>query len=260
MPFQGRVAIVAAHPDDEVVGLGSRLPLIRENACIIHITDGSPADPGDARAAGCSTREQYALLRRDELACALGQAGLGNEQCFEIGAVDQDSSRHLEAITRRLAQLLETITPAIVVTHPYEGGHPDHDAAAFAVAGAWNLIRASGRNPPAVAEFTSYHAAVEGMEVFEFLPGPEPVTTVTLSETDRLLKSKMIECFRSQERVLQYFPVRIERFRPAPQYDFMRPPHPGKLYYENFAWGLTGDSWRELARSAMDSLGVFAWR
>ena len=35
------------------------------------------------------------------------------------------------------------------------------------------------------------------------------------------------------------FPIAIERFRPAPDYDFTQPPHEGRLFYENYDWGMT---------------------
>ncbi len=257
---RGPVVIVVAHPDDEVIGAGSQLPHVREVVYLVHVTDGSPRDLGDARAAGCSSREEYHLVRRKELACALAQAGVGVERCFELGVVDQEASRELETIARRITDIVQTIGPELVLTHPYEGGHPDHDAVAFAVHAAWKLIAEAGRNPPAIAEFTSYHAGRWGLEVFEFLPGPWPVTTVRLSENDRQLKSRMIRCYRSQQRVLQQFPLDIERFRPAPDYDFLQPPHPGRLYYENFGWDLTGPQWRGLARDALESLGAGSGR
>jgi hypothetical protein len=51
--------------------------------------------------------------------------------------------------------------------------------------------------------------------------------------------------------VLGSFGTDCERFRDAPQYDFLLPPHPGKLWYECLCWPMTGEKWRELAQSAL---------
>lgn len=51
-PVDARAVIVAAHPDDETVGMGARLANFRGAALIIHLTDGSPDDLRDARNAG----------------------------------------------------------------------------------------------------------------------------------------------------------------------------------------------------------------
>jgi hypothetical protein len=48
--------------------------------------------------------------------------------------------------------------------------------------------------------------------------------------------------------------VDVERFRRAPCYDFARAPHEGKLYYENFDWGMSGVHWRRLAQAAIATL------
>jgi hypothetical protein len=73
------------------------------------------------------------------------------------------------------------------------------------------------------------------MIVQEFLSGP-PDVLLTLSDEERDLKQRMIQAFATQEETLGAFlPPRDERFRPAPAYDFTRPPHEGRLQYE--IWG-----------------------
>jgi hypothetical protein len=47
------------------------------------------------------------------------------------------------------------------------------------------------------------------------------------------------------------FPVGVERFRYAPSYDFTRPPHDGRLFYEEQNWGVSGKEWCRLARQAL---------
>jgi hypothetical protein len=66
----------------------------------------------------------------------------------------------------------------------------------------------------------------------------------------------MLDCFVTQQRVVAGFKLEEERFRRAPVYDFSQPPHPGQLFYENFAWGITGLRWRERAAVASGQLGV----
>src|SRR6266545_3371700 len=83
----------------------------------------------------------------------LAVIGIGPERLIEIGLVDQEASLHLNELTRRLAALFREFGVRDVLTHPYEGGHPDHDAAAFAVHGACRLIDC----PPRRIEFASYH-------------------------------------------------------------------------------------------------------
>ncbi len=106
----------------------------------------------------------------------------------------------------------------MAVVHPYEGGHPDHDAAAFAVHAA---VRCLGCAAPALVEMTSYHRRDNALRVGEFLPYPLPVAERRVDASE---KRAMLGCFPSQAEVLAAFGVEVERFRSAPAYDFRAPP------------------------------------
>lgn len=245
--------VVAAHPDDEVIGLGAQLPRLRARVVVAHLTDGSPHDPGDARAAGFVTREAYARARRAELEAALAVAGIRPGRTRELGLVDQEASLHLATAARFVVRLLADHRPDLVVVPAYEGGHPDHDAAAFAVHAA---VRLAESTAPSVVEFPLYRAGPRGKTVASFPPGGPPTVEVRLDAARRRLKRRMLACFVSQQRVLAEFGLEVERFRPAPAHDFARPPHEGPLHYESQPWGLTGERWRELALAAERELGV----
>lgn len=242
-----RLCVVVAHPDDEVIGAGSRLPLMR-NAVFVHVTDGSPLNEADAVHAGCATRQDYAELRRREIEAALALAGIGASGLQPLGFIDQQASARMEEVMLALAAAFDELRPEVVLTHPYEGGHPDHDATAFAVHAA---ARCAAR-APVILEMTSYHAGPAGIVTSEFLPPHDPAElTVALSEQDRAFKRELLRCFASQGRVLEQFSVDCERFRLAPYYDFTAPPHAGALYYEHHDWGMTGERWRALAADAL---------
>jgi LmbE family N-acetylglucosaminyl deacetylase len=250
-----RTLFVLAHPDDETVGASSRLTRA-EVAALVYATDGAPCDGHDARAAECETIEAYAQTRRSETLRALAHAGISSERAVFLDYPDQKAAFNLLPLTADLHRWILRTHPEIVLTHPYEGGHPDHDAVAFAVHAAVTTLARERHANPTVIEFTSYHACGEGWTFAEFLPAPEATEEriIQLNADAQALKQRLLACHQSQVRTLSAVPVDRERFRIAPNYDFTRPPHAGQVLYERYDWGLTIDAWCALAADATERL------
>ncbi len=251
------LVVLSAHPDDEVVGAGSRLARLRR-AVFLTVTDGAPRDGRDARRQGFPTIPAYAAARRRELAEALRLAGINPARAEGLGIPDQEAALRLAALAGQVAARLAQLRPDAVLTHPYEGGHPDHDAAAFAAHAACRLL--AGR-APVLLEMTSYHNGPGGLTPGVFLPAGEGAeaggeAAVRLTPGERRFKRRLLDCFATQRSVLALFPLEQERFRPAPRYDFTRPPHQGPLFYELNPWGMSGDRFRRLAGEALAELGL----
>jgi LmbE family N-acetylglucosaminyl deacetylase len=247
-PIAERVVLVAAHPDDETLALASRLDRMSD-LCIIHLTDGAPVDLSDARRAGAATREDYAELRRQEVRAAMQVLGCSAElRCY--WHVDQHAILNAAAITQ---QLVRDIWDAhAVVTHPYEHGHPDHDAAALCVALARSRLVDQGMEPPEHIEFPSYHLR-DGQGVFgAFWPEPGAAETLLpLTEEERHRRSRALRCFASQQAFLSQVPDWPERLRPAPAYDFHAPAAPREAFYDRLGWAMTSAVWRDHAQALL---------
>ena len=249
-----QILVLAAHPDDETIGasvLLSRFP----QSSVVFLTDGAPRDTRLWSAGVHGSREDYAETRRQEALDALKYVNIPAEQVVWLGAVDQESAFEIGTLAERFGNVITETRPEIVITHAYEGGHPDHDAASLAVSVACGLIEARGGSVPAIIEMTGYHADGRGLATGVFLPSQHPVTTLTLTAVDRLRKKRMIDCFASQRELLAGFAVETESFREAPQYDFREPPPRGAVHYERLGWKINGALWRQQTRLALDRLG-----
>lgn len=247
----GPIALIAAHPDDEVLGLGGQLADI-PRLSLLHVTDGAPRDPADARRCGFASRDAYAWARAGELDRALQAAQATGLRRRALGVADRDAVGHLGRLCTVLAGELRAA--AAVITHPYEGGHPDHDACALIVQCACDRLRRSGHEAPVRLEFASYHARDGRMATGVFWPAADcPELALPLDSRQLARKRAALAEFATQKDVIAAFEATPERLRPAPRYDFTRPPPPGEVLYDRFGWRMTGELWRQRARAALES-------
>jgi N-acetylglucosamine malate deacetylase 2 len=244
-----RLAIVVAHPDDETIGIGGQLSRL-ERASIVHLTNGAPRDLRYARAAGFATRAAYSAVRRAEFERAMAEGEAEHVLPMWFNIDDQALAVHLAEAARALARLFANLGVEIVLTHPYEGGHPDHDAAALAVRAASALLARAGMNPPDIGEMAFYHAGSRHLVIQQFVPEPNwSEVTLALDESVWNRKQRMVAQFRSQRDTVEPFNARCERFRRAPSYDFGRQPNQGAMEYDF-------KQWHYVVRIALAELGL----
>lgn len=253
---QRRLLIVAAHPDDDVLGAGGLLSALAPEVSVAFVSDGAPRNPRVLRESGFESREALASTRRSEMHNALALAGVAPSKVHELGAIDQEVALQMPRLTGALVALILGTNPDVVISHAYEGGHPDHDATALGVHAALALAQRAGRLTPALLEFTSYHERDGELVTGEFIPAPDgQERAFELDDEARELKAAMLSCHRSQERMWRLFPLEVERFRVAPRYDFTARPAE-RLYYERFDWGMTGERFVCIARAALNALRI----
>jgi LmbE family N-acetylglucosaminyl deacetylase len=237
--------VVAARPDDDAVGVGITLA-DAARAYVAFLTDGAAA---------------RAL---EEGRRALGLAGLSPDRVFSLGGSEQRSSLQMTSLAARLCWLMGRLGATVLVGHPYEGRHPDLDAAALCMHAASALgARARRTRPAAIVEFTSYRAdaSPEGRRGAFLHPNravagacPEPRLRL-LTEPERRLKRRMLACYEGPSAG-DGFPVDAEITREAPRYHFLTAPRDGELPYERHPGGMSGHRWRALAYDALTGLGL----
>jgi N-acetylglucosamine malate deacetylase 2 len=244
-----RAMLVFAHQDDEVVALGGRLGRYH-SALFVHVTDGAPRNEQDSRAHGFASLQSYQEQREQELSCALNMAGLQHAGRVRLGIPDQETGLQLSYLVKRLEQLLIEWRPEVVFTHPYEGGHPDHDACAFGVHRAVARLRAKQLPAPLIVEGAFYHAGIQGIATGCFLPHAQKTQEIVfqLTPKEQLRKEALIACFTTQQETLRNLPAERECFRIAPDYDFRQPPLCEQVFYEQHPWGMTSQRFCELVQ------------
>jgi LmbE family N-acetylglucosaminyl deacetylase len=163
----------------------------------------------------------------------------------------------MAAVASTLTRLFAERHARIVFTHPYEGGHPDHDATAFAVHAACRTLENAGELAPQCVEMAFYHAGRDGLVLQDFSPDPSSRTIeIELATGALATKRRMLAHHATQRRTLAPFSDARERFRFAPSYDFRKLPNRGRLYYEDLPVHFRGPDWPPLVDRALENLGL----
>jgi len=226
---RGRTLVLVAHPDDEAITCGILLQRMK-HPLVVFATDGSPKDKYFWQRYG--SRERYAEVRSQEAAAAMAAVGVSGYDFAQL-ADDQELYRNLPGAAVRLRNIVEQFRPDAILTSAYEGGHPDHDSCAFLASGAGRETHVPVFEAPLYNRF-------EGIgHKQQFIIG-DPGERLQATEEERMRKAQMFACYESQGDLLGFFDIDREVFRPQHAYDFIRPPHPGKLNYEMWRWPMTG--------------------
>ncbi|WP_051757062.1 PIG-L deacetylase family protein [Kitasatospora purpeofusca] len=182
-----RVLVVAAHPDDEVLGFGGTLAVLAASGVrvrLVSVTAGEASHP-HSRA---SVARNLAAVRNRELHEALARLGAADVQRVALAVPDGEVARHEREVSGRLTELLRDCDLCVA---PYSHDrHPDHEAAGRAA------LAAGASRGVAVWEYPvwAWHWAVPGDGR---LPWHRAVRLpLPFAAQDR--KRAALACFRSQ--------------------------------------------------------------
>lgn len=117
--------IIAAHPDDEVLGFGGALALLARAGVrlrLVVVTDGEASHPGSTAV----SRAQLAATRRAETEAGLSALGADDAEVIRLALPDSAVEEHVESLVAHLGPLVEGFR---LCAAPWiADAHPDHEA------------------------------------------------------------------------------------------------------------------------------------
>ena len=132
-PLRGPVLVLAAHPDDEVIGAGGMLAWHRRqghDVTVLHMTDGAQGDP-DGRVSDIQR------IRREEGIEALRRLDGDRPRAWDLRHWDLPDGclpEHRGDVVARLGALFDEIRPATLYSFYFNEAHRDHRLVAHAAA------------------------------------------------------------------------------------------------------------------------------
>ena len=143
---------VLAHPDDETFGMGGTLALYAQKGVAVHLICATRGEVGVVDPEYMEGYQSIADRREAELRCAaqiLGLAGVHFLDYRDSGMEGSKDNHHpnalaatpLEEVAVRIAHIVRTIKPKVMLTFDPIGGyrHPDHIAIHRATLRAFEL-------------------------------------------------------------------------------------------------------------------------
>lgn len=227
----GRAFIVAPHPDDEAVGAAVLMRRLRDEGVpvtLVFVTTGVPEasqiDASLSEAAGGV--EDYKVTRAAEAARA---AVLYRAQdVVRLSWPSRSILANMIAVDTVLDGLLADRGKGVVLSPPFEGGHPDHDAL-NCICSAVAL-----RQDLPFWEYVGYHWRDASLHCQAFFPPTMTDCWLDLSEEEVSLKRTALDLYASQKvHALKHMRADIEGFRRPANHTHTLPAE--QAYYE--VWG-----------------------
>lgn len=133
--LEGPVLVLAAHPDDEVIGAGSMLAYHASrghSVTVVHATDGAAGDPNNREAGDIRD------VRRAEGIEALRRLGVEPARHWDLP--DGQLPENLDDLTQRIEAVIREVQPKTLYSFHAGEAHRDHRALAKATANAAHAL------------------------------------------------------------------------------------------------------------------------
>lgn len=226
--FGRRILILVPHPDDEVAGCCAAIGRARRQGAevaAVYLTTGIPAAAvlWPWQRSGHSAR---VARRRAEAGRAAELLQIQPVSFAEIST--RELKAHMAATLDMLRGHIRRLRPDVLWTPAYEGGHQDHDVT--------NFLASRLRAETGVWEFSEYNFAGGKVRSQQFIRETGGEQRIALSSEEQALKRRALQLYASEKGNLGYVRTEAEVFRPLGTYDYRRPPHAGKLFYQRFQW------------------------
>jgi LmbE family N-acetylglucosaminyl deacetylase len=224
-----KILLLAAHPDDEVVGCAAAaLRALQAGADMnaLFLTNGVPARVSFLRWRNATAYRRKLERRLGEMRAVADMLGFISVDVQPISS--RTVKDRLQESRDRIEAAIQTTGADVLWVPAYEGGHQDHDAI--------NFLASRFRGRIEIWEYSEYHYAGGRAVSNQFIRTCGGEIILELTPEESRFKTQLLQTYASEALNLNYIITIRESFRPLPVYDYRRPPHDGKLFYQRYQW------------------------
>ena len=221
------ILFIIPHPDDEIVGASVIIQKIlkKKNLFFFFVTNGviSQKQQWFWERKGY---EKKILKRNKEMKSAIDQL---NVKKFYLQNIPTRSLKcNIEKTYEKILKIGELHKIDTIFCPAYEGGHQDHDVA--------NFICSRLKDYFDIYEFAEYSFFKKKINSNKFIKPEKKDIIIELTDEDKKIKRKMLNIYLSESNNLNYISLNQESYRKLINYDYLKPPHQGTLFYRRFSF------------------------
>ena len=217
---------IVPHPDDEIVGcciILKRLLLKKHKVYVFFVTNGVLSE----KSLWLWEKKKYETklaLRKNEANESLMTLGI-KDFCFQ-NIPTRTLKNKIEDTYTKIKNLISSKKIDILFCPAYEGGHQDHDVA--------NFICSKFKKICKVYEYSEYNYFNKSINCNTFPTIIGNHTNIKLSENEIKFKEKCLKIYKSEKGNLSYIKILKESYRKIVDYNYLKPPHKGIVFYRRF--------------------------
>lgn len=225
--FGQRILVLVPHPDDEIVGAAAAIQRARARGAAVHAAYLTTGVPEPAALWPWQRAKHGAMIERRWAEAQAAAERLGLATALRQTLATRTLKSALGPTHAALQAAIARLGIDRVWVPAYEGGHQDHDSA--------NIL-ASRLEAPGIWEFSEYHFAGGRVASQRFIRETGGEQQIELTPAEQAAKRALLDLYASERGNLGYVGIEREAFRPLGPYDYSRPPHAGRCFYQRFQW------------------------
>ena len=221
------ILFIVPHPDDEIVGASVIIKRIlkKKKVFFFFLTNGIISKNQQ----WFWERKEYenkVKKRKQEMKSAIDQLSVKN---FYLQNIPTRSLKcNIEETYKKILKIGELHKIDTIFCPAYEGGHQDHDVA--------NFICSRLKKYFNIYEFAEYNFFQKKINSNQFIKPQKKDIIIELNHEEKKIKRKMLNIYLSESKNLNYISLKQESYRKLNNYDYLKPPHKGTLFYRRFSF------------------------